>query len=140
MSRNIAPRFAFVLVLTVGASSIGDAPYAHQVNRASALYGGQVTDAGRYHIELLIDEIRHLRVYVRRAGGVIIPPDDIRASAVIIRDGASTSLAIEPSAGACLVSSEPIDRANYRAIEVSLDLIYEGRRLAARLRPSFEDH
>ena len=139
MYREIATRSALVLAVAVGAWSIGDAAYAHQVHRASALYGGQVTDAGRYHIELLIDENGHLRVYVRRSGGMVVPPEDIRASAVMMRQSGSTSLTIEPSGDGYLVSSEPIGRASYRSIEVELELTY-GEHLAARLRPSFEDH
>jgi hypothetical protein len=139
MSRKTAPRFALVLVLTVGAWSIGDAAYAHRVHRARALYGGQVTDAGRYHIELLIDENRHLRVYVRRAGGMVVPPEDVRASAVMMRDNGRTSLTIKPGGDGYLVSSEPIGPASYRLIEVDLDLTY-GEHLAARLRPSLQDH
>lgn len=135
MYRGIATRFAFVLGLAIGTWPIGDAAYAHQVRRAVPHYGGQVTDTGRYHVELLIDENRHLRVYVRRAGGMAVPPEDIEASAVMIRESGSTSLTIEQSGHAYLVSSAPI--ASYRSVEVLLDLAYGGR-LTARLRASAE--
>lgn len=114
---------------------VGSAAYAHQVHRATAHYGGQVTDAGRYHVELLVDENRYLRIYVRESGGMIVAPDDIAVRAVVRHKDGTDSIAVVPSSGLYSVSTKPINVTDYRSIEVHLDVAYGGRVTAHLRRP-----
>lgn len=108
--------------------------YAHQVNRATAQYGGQVTDSGAYHVELVVDSKQFLRVYVRQKSGMIVAPEDVTARALIRYDRGTAPIAVTPSRDMYLVSTEPIRIPDYRLIEVDLEVAYGGR-AAARLQP-----
>jgi len=106
--------------LAVVAFTLALAPATYADERASGPNGGQVKDAGKYHLELVVKE-NVLTVYVT-AKDAKVATKGASGSATVLTGKNTASVKLEPSAENALAGSGKFDSAPDMKVVVSLTL------------------
>lgn len=79
----------------IGALLVACPAAAHD---AAGLHGGRTTDAGAYHVELVV-KANVVDVFIRDAGEKPVGATGFRGTAILVVDGKSQRVALEPVDG-----------------------------------------
>ncbi len=124
--RTLAP-----LAVTVFALALVPATYADE--RARGPNGGQIKDAGKYHLELVVKE-NGLTVYVIGAKDAKVATKGATSSATVLAGKNTSSIKLEPSGENALVGSGTFQPAPDMKVVVSVTLLGQAP-IQARFAP-----
>lgn len=114
-----AMRTLALLAVAVLALTLAPATYADGQTRGPN--GGQVRDAGKHHVELVVKE-NALSVYVTGAGNVKVATKDASGSATVLTGNRTVSVKLEPAGDNSLAGSAKFESAPGMKVVVSLTL------------------
>lgn len=93
--------------LVIGLALAFSAPVAaHEA--ATGRHGGLRVDAGNYHTELFLDGSRTVIVFLSDADDKPIPSAGFKATAILIIDGKTERISLEPADGSRLIGMAPM--------------------------------
>ena len=81
----------------------GSAALAHEA--AKGPNGGVLADAGDFHMELVVDGSTTVAIYLSDADDKPVTAKDFKANAILVIDGKSQRVALNPDQGAKLVGT-----------------------------------
>ena len=97
-TRTLAATLAATLALALPAA-------AHEAGRGRN--GGLRVDAGKYHTEVVVDGTTNVVVFLSDVDDKPISAAGFKATAIIVVDGKSTRIPLEPADGSRLVGQSP---------------------------------
>ena len=132
---NIVAALALSLVLVLNiAPSFGADKHDHAKVGAN---GGQVVDAGPYHLELVVNG-QELTLYVLSEQNSKVSVDGAKASAIVMSGGAKTTIPFAPAGGNALKGTGTFQAKEDMRVLLSLTLAGKGAQ-QARFTPLHKD-
>lgn len=94
-----------VLALMV---SLGGASFTFAHEAAKGPNGGLRVDAGKYHVELVADGSSKVTVFLTDAENMPVPAAGFKGNAILVIDGKSQRILLEPADGSKLSGTAPV--------------------------------
>ena len=100
-------RFSYIAALSLALSlAMPASSFAHEA--AKGQNGGLRVDAGKYHTEILANGTTTVAVFLSDADDKPIPAAGFKGTAILVIDGKTQRISLEPADGSRLAGTSPV--------------------------------